>query len=67
MVVDFRWEHDGMEPHYLVVYFFCGVNLLKLGSVWKCIGLWLQNCYYVLPIIYTNLKSIFLHHMIESN
>ena len=22
----------GMEPHYLVVYFFCGVNLLKLGS-----------------------------------
>ena len=41
--------------------FFCGVNLLKLGSEWKCIGLWLQNCYYVSPIIYTTLKSIFLH------
>ena len=38
MVVDLTWKH-GMEPHYLVVYFFCGVNLLKLGSVWKCIGL----------------------------
>ena len=66
MVVDLMWDH-GMEPHYLVVYFFCGVNLLKLGSEWKCIGLWLQYCYYVSPIIYTNLKSIFLHHMIESN
>ena len=51
-------EMHGMEPHYLVVYFFCGVNLLKLGSEWKCIGLWLQYCYYVSPIFYTNLKSI---------
>ena len=25
-------EMLGMEPHSLVVYFFCGVNLLKLGS-----------------------------------
>ena len=66
MVVTWREMH-GEEPHHLVVYFFCGVNLLKLGSEWKCIGLWLQNGYYVSPIIYTNLKFIFLHHMIESN
>ena len=32
MVVDLVFEVLGMEPHYLVVYFFCGVNLLKLGS-----------------------------------
>ena len=59
MVVDLVFEVLGMEPHYLVVYFFCGANLLKLGSQWKYIGLWLQNCYNVSPIIYKTLKSIY--------
>ena len=45
MVVDLMWDAwYGASPYYLVVYFFCGVNLLKLGSEWNCIGLWLQNC-----------------------
>ena len=55
-------ERHGMEPHYLVVYFFCGVNLLKLGSEWKCIGLWLQNCYCVTYNLHKFKIHIFTPH-----
>ena len=61
MVVDLMWNYCE-EPHYLVVYFFCGVNLLKLGSEWKCIGLWLQNGYYVTYDLHKFKIHIFTPH-----